>query len=133
MVFFGFAGSVFSKLIGGFTNDLKTLILLMATDFITGIIVAGIFKKSLKSPSGALQSKASFKGISRKCITITFVMIAHRIDILLGVDFVRSAVIFAYIANELISITENAGLMGVPVPDVIKKAIDVLKSKSDSE
>lgn len=101
-------------------------------DFLSGLAVAGIFKKSLKSKNGALESKASFKGISRKCLILTFVMIAHRIDVLLNVDFVRSGVIFAYIANELISITENAGLMGVPVPKAVKKAIDILKNKSET-
>lgn len=116
---------------GGFTYDLKTLIILMGIDFISGLTVAGIFKKSLKTPSGALESKAGFKGITKKCLTLAFVIVGHRIDILFGMNFARSAVIFAYIANELISITENAILMGIPVPQAIKKAIDILQTKSD--
>lgn len=116
---------------GGFTRDLKTLILLMAIDFLSGLMVAGIFKNSNKTRNGALSSKTGFKGIGKKCIALTFVLIAHRLDLLLEMNFARSAVIFAYITNELISIIENAGLMGVPVPQVIKKAIDILKEKSE--
>ncbi len=123
------AGGVLSRLFGGFTFELKTLILFMAVDFATGIAVGGIFKKSRKTKNGALESNAGFKGITKKCITLLFVIVANRLDKVLGVDFVRSSVIFAYTANELISIIENAGLMGVPIPDVIKKAIEVLKEK----
>lgn len=122
-------GSAVSRLLGGFTLELKTLVIFMAIDFITGLCVGGIFKKSLKTPNGALESNAGFKGISKKCITLLFVMIGHRLDVTLGVNFVRSGVIFAYTANELISIIENAGLMGVPIPTAIKKAISILNQK----
>ena len=127
----GFAGGIIAQLSGGFSNDLKTLVILMGIDFITGLTVGGIFKKSLKTPNGALESKAGFKGISKKCVTLTFVLIAHRLDMLLGVDFVRTGVIFAYIVNELISIVENAALMGIPIPAIITKAIDILKNKTE--
>ncbi|MBE6836818.1 MAG: phage holin family protein [Ruminococcus sp.] len=130
MAFIGFAGSFLARLMGGFTNDLKTLIMLMAIDFITGLAVAGIFKKSDKTENGALSSKTGFRGIAKKCLALTFVLIAHRLDLLLGVSFTRTAVILAYIANELVSIIENAGLMGMPVPMVVKKAIDILTEKS---
>lgn len=61
-----------------------------------------------------------------------FVLIAYRLDIMIGTDYIRNAVIIAFITNEVISIIENAGLMGVPVPDVIKKGIDILQKKGDS-
>lgn len=122
-----FVSSLLSRLFGGFTVELKTLILFMAVDFISGLCVGGIFKKSLKTPNGALESNAGFKGITKKCITLLFVIIANRLDVVLGVNFVRNSVIFAYTANELLSIIENAGLMGVPIPEAIKKAIDILK------
>lgn len=131
LAIFAVIGSIISQLFGGFTPEFKTLVLFMAIDFITGLIVAGVFKKSAKTPNGALESKAGFKGISKKCVTLIFVMIGYRLDKILGVDFVKNAVIFAYTANELISIIENAGLMGVPIPKAIKKAIEILNNKSD--
>lgn len=129
----GFLGGIIARIMGGFTRDLKTLLLLMAIDFLTGLMVAGIFKNSHKTQSGALSSKTGFKGIAKKCIALCFVLIAHRLDLLLGISFARTAVILAYITNELISIIENAGLMGVPVPAVIKKAIDILNEKQDTK
>ena len=129
MAVIGFSGSFLANMAGGFTNDLKTLIMLMAIDFITGLMVAGIFKKSNKTENGALSSKTGFRGIAKKCLILTFVLIAHRLDLLLGVSFTRTAVILAYIANEIVSIIENAGLMGVPLPSIITKAIEILKHK----
>ena len=69
----------------------------------------------------------------RKCMTLIFVLVAYRIDLILGLDYIRNAVIIAFITNELISLVENAGLMGVPLPAVITKAIDILQKKSESE
>lgn len=133
LVAFSALGTFIAQLFGGFTYDLQTLVILMAADFLSGLAVAGIFKKSKKSSSGALESKAGFKGISKKCLTLGFVLIAHRLDLSVGTEFFRTAVIFAYTANELISITENATLMGVPVPQAIKKAIDILNSQADEK
>lgn len=126
----GAAGAILSQLFGGFTSDLKTLLILMAADLITGMIVAGVFKNSAKSPGGALESKAGWKGISKKAVTLFFVIISRRMDILFDTDFIKTAVVAAYSVNEIVSLTENAGLMGIPIPQPIKKAIDVLKSNS---
>ena len=128
----GIIGSFIAGLLGGWDTALITLITFMAIDYITGLVVAGIFKKSPKSENGALESRAGFKGLCRKCMIILFVLIAYRMDIMIGTDYIRNAVIIAFITNEVISIIENAGLMGVPVPDVIKKGIDILQKKGDS-
>jgi len=128
----GIIGSFIAGLLGGWDTALITLITFMAIDYITGLVVAGIFKKSPKSANGALESRAGFKGLCRKCMIILFVLIAYRMDIMIGTDYIRNAVIIAFITNEVISIIENAGLMGVPVPDVIKKGIDILQKKGDS-
>ena len=66
-------------------------------------------------------------------MTLLFVWVAYRIDLTIGTNYIRDAVIIAFIANELISIVENAGLMGVPMPDVIVKAIDVLQKKGKGD
>lgn len=129
--FIGAAGSAIANFFGGWTSDLATLLIFMGIDFITGLIVAGIFNKSTKSKNGALDSQIGFKGIAKKVMILLFVLIGHRVDLLIGCDYVRTAVIIAFIVNEFISITENAGLMGIPVPKPLLKAIDILKGRSE--
>ena len=131
--FVGMIGAVITNLFGGWTTDMETLLIFMAVDFITGLIVAGVFKKSDKSASGALDSHAGWKGLCKKCVTLLFVLIAHRLDLVLGADYIRTATVIGFILNELISITENAGLMGIPLPKIITRAIEVLKHKGDTE
>lgn len=127
----GIIGSFISTLLGGWDTGLATLCILMAVDYITGWIVAGVFKNSEKSESGGLSSTAGFKGLAKKGVMLLFVLMAYRLDLTVGSTYIRDAVIIAFIANEVISITENAGLMGIPIPAVIIKAIDVLKSRED--
>ena len=110
-----------------------TLLIFMAIDFITGLLVAGVFQKSNKSDTGALNSKAGWKGLCKKCVTMFFVIIAHRLDIELGIDYIRTAAIIGFIFNEAMSIVENAGLMGVPLPKIITRAIEVLKEKAEGD
>ncbi len=129
LTFIGAIGGFIASMFGGWDSALTTLIVFMAIDYITGLIVAGVFHKSPKTKSGALESKAGWKGLCRKGMTIFIVLIACRLDLIIGTTFVRDAVIIAYIVNETISIVENAGLMGIPIPAVITKSIDVLKKK----
>lgn len=124
----GIIGSFISTMLGGWDTGLATLCILMAVDYITGWIVAGVFKNSEKSESGGLSSTAGFKGLAKKGVMLLFVLVAYRLDLTVGSTYIRDAVIIAFIANEVISITENAGLMGIPIPAVIIKAIDVLKN-----
>lgn len=126
---FGAIGGMIAHLFGGWTEDMMTLIIFMAIDFIMGLIVAGVFHKSNKSQSGALNSHAGWIGLCKKCVVLLFVLVAHRLDMLLGSDYIRTTAIIGFIANEVISIVENAGLMGVPLPEVIVKAIEVLKHR----
>lgn len=112
---------------------LVTLIIFMAIDYLSGLAVAGIFHKSNKSENGALESRAGWKGLCRKCVTLLFVLIAYRLDLAIGVDYIRNAVIIGFMANELISIVENAGLMGIPLPGVIQNAIEVLTQKAQNK
>ena len=73
------------------------------------------------------------KGLCRKGVSLLVVLVACRLDMIMGSNFIRDATVIAFIANETISIIENAGLMGVPIPSVITKAIEVLKKKSERE
>ena len=126
----GLIGSAFAALFGGWSASLSTLIILMAADYMTGLVVAAVFKKSPKTKSGTLESKAGFKGLCRKGMMLLFVLVAYRLDLVIGTDYIRNAVIIAFMANELISLTENAGLMGVPLPSAITNAIDILTKRS---
>lgn len=129
----GAVGGAIAALFGGWSSAMATLLIFMAIDYITGMVVAGVFHKSGKSEKGALESRAGWKGLCKKGMTLLFVLIAHRLDLAIGVSYMRDAVVIGFIANELISITENAGLIGVPLPAVITKAIDILKGKSEKE
>ena len=127
----GIIGSFIASLFGGFDAALATLILFMGIDYVSGLIVAGVFHKSNKSETGALESRAGWKGLCRKGMTLIVVLIAVRLDLIIGTTYVRDAVCLAFIANETISIIENAGIMGVPIPAVLMKAIVILKDKQD--
>lgn len=129
----GTVGSLVASFFGGWTEGLTTLLIFMGIDYVTGLIVAGVFHKSQKTATGALESRAGFKGLCRKGAILLFVLIGYRLDLAVGTSYIRDAVCIAFIANELISIVENAGLMGLPIPPVITKAIDVLKSKTELE
>ncbi len=129
----GIAGSFFASLFGGFDAALKTLVMFMAVDYITGLIVAGVFHKSKKTKNGTLESGAGWRGICRKGVTLLVVLVACRLDLMMGANFIRDTVVIAFIANEAISIVENAGLMGVPVPEAIVRGIEVLKKTGEKE
>lgn len=127
----GVIGGYIAYLFGGWDTAMLTLIICMAIDYISGLTVAGVFRRSTKTDSGALESRAGWKGLCRKVMCLLLVMVAHMLDLVIGTTYVRDAVIIGFIVNEVISITENAGLMGIPLPDVITKAIDVLQDRGD--
>ena len=127
----GTVGGFIASLFGGWDTALATLLIFMAVDYATGLIVAGVFHKSQKTENGALESRAGWKGLCRKGTSLLVVLVAYRLDLVIGSNFVKDATIIAFIANETISIIENAGLMGAPIPAVVVKAIDVLKQKAD--
>ncbi|WP_370812106.1 holin family protein [Butyricicoccus pullicaecorum] len=125
----GVIGGMISQAFGGWDAALITLLLFMAVDYLSGLIVAGVFQTSDKSASGSLSSVACWQGLLKKGMTLVIVLVAARLDIVLGTAFVRDAVVIAYVVNETISIIENAGLMGLPVPDAIMSAIEQLQGK----
>lgn len=127
----GAIGGFVAMAFGGWSDALITLIIFMSVDYITGLAVAGIFKKSKKSENGALESRAGFKGLCRKGVALLIVLVAVRLDIIMHTSYIKDAVIIAFVANESISIIENAGLMGIPVPGIIARAIDVLRNESE--
>lgn len=129
----GMMGAAVSAIFGGWSEALTTLLICMVIDYITGLVVAGVFHNSPKTDTGALESNAGLKGLFRKGVMLLFVLIGHRMDLAVGTTYIRDAVCIAFIANEVISLVENAGLMGVPIPEVITNAIDVLKQKQEEK
>jgi toxin secretion/phage lysis holin len=118
-------GAAASFLFGGWSALLSVLLAFVFFDFITGMVASGI--------EGKLKSKVGLIGIARKVFIFFMVAIAHLIDTSLGdQNFIRDATIFFYLANELLSIIENAGRIGLPVPELIKRAVEVLKGKGDA-
>ena len=129
----GAIGGFIASLFGGWTASLTTLLIFMGIDYISGLVVAGVFHASTKTETGALESRAGFKGLIKKLMTLLFVLIGYRLDLAVGTTYIKDAVCIAFMANELISIVENAGLMGLPVPSVISNAIDILKKKGGKD
>lgn len=129
----GVIGSAVAGAFGGWTAGLTTLAIFMAIDYITGLLVAGVFHASEKTKTGGLESRAGWKGLIRKGVTLLMVLIACRVDMLLNVNYIRDGVVIAFCVNEVISIIENAGLMGVPIPKILSNAIELLRKKGDVE
>lgn len=124
-------GSAITSLLGGWDISLQVLLCCMAIDYITGLIVAGVFHNSGKSETGALESRAGFKGLVRKCAVLLLVFLAALLDTYTGHSFVRPAVCLFFVANEGLSILENIGLMGVPYPAFLKNMLEALKKQGD--
>ena len=125
-------GAAIASLFGGWTGAMTTLVILMFIDYVTGIIVAGVFHASPKSSGGALSSAVGFKGICRKFVILLIVVVACRVDLLLDTNIIRDATCIGFCVNELVSITENAGLMGIPLPRKLVDAIEVLRGDNDN-
>lgn len=128
----GILGSFIAGLFGGWDASMVTLLLFMGIDCITGIMAA-CTGRSAKSRSGKLSSQSCWRGLAKKCVSLLLVLVAVRLDITLGTSYIRDAVCIAFTVNELISITENAGLLGVPLPGILTKAIELLQTKGKDE
>lgn len=129
----GAIGAGIASLFGGADAALITLMIFILVDYVTGLIVAGVFHRSPKTANGALESKAGLKGLLRKGGMLLMVLISCRLDLMLGAHFIRDAVVIALVTNEALSIVENLGLMGVPIPRPLINAIEVLKAKAKDE
>ena len=125
----GLLGSLLAQAFGGWSAAMTTLVIFMAVDYLSGLVVAGVFRSSPKSNTGALDSRAGWQGLCRKAMTLVFVLVAHRLDLALGMTYLKDAVCVAFMVNELLSLLENAGLMGLPIPPVIRQAVEALNNK----
>lgn len=126
----GICGGIFTSCVGEWTAGLKALFIFIAADFLTGLLLSAVFKKSPKTDNGGLSSRTAFKGICQKVFLVVLVGLCHQLDLVLEVSYLRDACVFAFLASELISIVENAGLMGLPIPQLLRDAIDILNKKN---
>ena len=118
--------------LGGWDVALQTLVGIMVADYVTGLLIAAVWKKSNKSVNGALDSRAGLKGLFRKGGILIIIYIAVRLDLLLSLSgVVRTAVIMFFIGNEGLSVIENMGIMGLPLPDIVKKSFERLKQENE--
>ena len=128
----GVIGAFIARVYGGWDAALTTLVIFMAIDYVTGFIVAAVFHKSEKTQNGALESKAGFIGLCKKGVVMLIVLMACRLDMVVGSTFIKDATVIAFITNETISIIENAAAMGVPIPSPIVQAIDILAKRGEN-
>ena len=129
----GMVGGIVSAAMGGWDAILQALFVLMATDYISGWIVAIVFNGSRKTKSGAFSSRIAAKGLSRKVALLLLVVAGHFIDNALGTRFLRDGIIFGMMAQELGSLMENVALTGVRIPKVMKRILDVLHEKGGED
>lgn len=128
----GVAAAVISAIVGSWSLALETLGIVMLLDYATGLIVAGVFHASPKSAGGALESKAAFKGLIRKVGIVVIVIAFHQLDRLTGKTFFRDGAAWAFFVEEFLSVIENLGLMGLPMPKFVIKAVEWLRNKGDA-
>lgn len=125
----GAIGSGIAWFFGGWDKDLQTLIVIMGIDFVLGLLL-GFLGKSAKTEGGGLSSTAGLKGIAKKAAMLLLVAFAALVDRYTGADLCRNAICLALIANEAISLLENFGLLGLPLPERLKDAIENLKNNT---
>ncbi len=125
----GVAGSALAAAFGGWDAALAALLVCISVDYISGSVVALVFHKSSKSESGAYNSAYGLKGLCKKGLMLLFVLVAVQMDAVLGADYVRDAVCIGFCSNEVLSIVENLGLAGVPMPQAVVNALEQLQKK----
>ena len=118
---------------GGWSESRTTLVIFMSIDYVTGLVVAGLFRNSNKTEDGGLESRAGWKGLARKFSTLLLVLIAVRLDMALETTYISQTAIYAFMSNEALSIIENVGLMGVPLPAPLTNAISLLSKKGEDK
>ena len=123
----GVLGSAVCWSFGGWDAAMATLLVCICVDYVSGSIVALVFHNSSKTESGAYNSAYGLKGLCKKGLMLLFVLVAVQVDRVLGADYVRDAVCIGFSVNEILSIIENLGLAGIPMPEAVIKALEQLQ------
>ena len=126
----GILGGTLAAAFGGWDAAMSALMVCISVDYISGSLVALVFHSSKKSKTGAYNSAYGLKGLCKKGLMLLFVLVAVQVDRLIGSDYVRDTVCIGFCTNEILSIIENLGLAGVPMPQAVIKALEQLQKKS---
>ncbi len=124
-------GTFLAGALGGWDAPLALLVALMAADYLTGVLVAAVWQRSDKSATGALDSKAGFRGLVKKGMILLLVWLGVLLDEAVGAGYVRMAVVLFFLGNEGLSLLENLGLMGIPFPAFLRRALEALREQGD--
>lgn len=108
---------------GEIDYSLTMLLIAMITDFATGLLCG--------ANEHSISSRIAINGLFRKLMILIYVMLAHHLDVLLDVNYIRTAVCYMYIVSEIISIIENGAKLGVPIPEPIKKALELMNNHKE--
>lgn len=127
------AGGAVGYCLGGWDKLLLALVVAMGVDYVTGLMVAGIFHASPKTAGGRLDSQVGWKGLARKLCTLMIVGLAYCADEIMGVDYIRAMTITGFLCNEVLSVFENAGHMGIRIPKPILNAVEELFHQVEGE
>lgn len=125
----GVLGSAVCWILGGWDTAIVALLVCISVDYVSGSLVALVFHKSNKTESCSYNSAYGLKGLCKKGLMLLFVLVAVQTDRILGSDYVRDAVCIGFCANEILSIIENLGLAGIPMPEAVIKALEQLQKK----
>lgn len=127
----GFVGAIISEMLGGFDIYVKILMVFIFIDIASGVLLS--FRgRSDKTESGFFSSAALYNGLIKRCYYFVLIFVVVCLEMIIGVHFLRDAVIWFFVAYEGSSIVEHAARAGVPVPDVILNALDIVKSRADT-
>lgn len=126
-MFFTILGGYLGWFLGGFDGSLYALLAFVTIDYITGLMVAVLEKK--------LSSEVGFRGIFKKILIFVMVGIGNIVDthLIKSGSAIRTATIFFYISNEAISIIENTGKIGLPIPEKLKTVLEQLNKEGKSD
>lgn len=131
--FFGFLGSVIASWFGGWSSGLSTLLIFMGIDYVTGLYISLKLQKSKKTAEGGFDSAVCWQGLVKKMMIMVYIIIAHRLDLIAGTTYFRDGTNIAFVISEGLSIIENGAIIGVPVPDVIKRGLELLKKTAEEK
>ena len=122
---FTMVGGWLGYFLGGCDGLLFALVVFVVMDYVTGVMCAAADRK--------LSSEVGFKGICRKVLIFMMVGIANVLDVLIigSGSVLRTAVIFFYLSNEGVSLLENAGHLGLPIPEKLKAVLEQLHRQSE--
>ena len=126
-------GGFITSLLGGWDKLLKGLCICMIIDFATGLILAMVFHKSKKTQNGCASSSEVYKGLAKKIGILFFIAMCVVVDNATNTHYIRNTAILFFLGNEGLSIIENTGQMGVPYPEFVKRALEVLTKKGGTD